>query len=217
MTALVLDFDGTITDEDFFVYLKEAYFDDNALAPWRQYLNGDISHFEALRQMFGMLRIPVEELDALISTVKVDDWVRPLFELCYKMGVPMYIASAGCDYYIKRILGKEINKYNITLVTNGSTYTQKAGLKITAPPEDSQYYNKDVGISKRAVVEGLVSSDYDVVFAGDGPPDIEPAIIATHVFAKKMLLEACKERGINTLPFDSCLDIYNFLKRSVAV
>jgi len=214
-TALVIDFDGTITDDDFFVYLKEAYFDENSLAPWQVYLDGGLSHFDALKQIFGTLRVGADNLHDLIARVKVDEWAILLFELCHNMQIPIYIASAGCDYYINRILGNEIKRYGITLVTNGSTYSETEGLVMESPQIDSLYYDENTGISKRKVVEILKDEGYRVIFAGDGPPDIEPAKIADVVFAKKILLEKCIEHGITTETFDSCRDICMFIESEI--
>ena len=213
-TALVIDFDGTITDEDFFVYLKEAYLDENSLEPWERYMDGKLTHFNALKEIFSTLRVNEADLQTLISQVKVDDWAIPLFELCNRLQIPIYIASAGCDYYINHIL--DIKKYGITLITNSSTYSQTEGLKMLLSKTDNPYYDENTGISKRKVVELLHNDGYRVIFAGDGPPDIEPAKIADVVFAKKILLEKCLAHGIPTETFDTCKDIYSFIEREAA-
>lgn len=210
--VLVIDFDGTITDEDFFAYLKEAFLEEDALEPWQLYLNGELSHFNALKNIFGTLRVSENELQNLINTVKVDPEVYPLFELCHNLNMPIYIASAGCNYYINKLIGEEINKYGITLITNPSSYSQSGGLKMDMPSEDDLFYHPDTGISKRKVVEILQEQDYRVIFAGDGPPDIEPARIADVVFARKMLLEKCLQENIKTETFNSCADIYTYIK-----
>ena len=50
--AFVSDFDGTITGDDFFAYASEAFFDEKSLTPWRRFKKGEITHFEALKEMF---------------------------------------------------------------------------------------------------------------------------------------------------------------------
>ena len=211
--ALVIDFDGTITDDDFFVYVRDAYFDDKALAPWRQYLNGELTHFNALKQIYGTLRVSEEEINRLVEKVKIDKSALELFKYCFNNNIPVYIASAGCDYYIKRLIGNEIQKYNITLITNTSYYNKDEGLVMQSPPVDSWYYKESTGISKASIVEYLKKNGHFVVFAGDGPPDIEPAKIADAVFAKKILLEKCIELGISTEEFIICEQIINYIKR----
>lgn len=214
--SFVTDFDGTITDDDFFVYVKEAFLDDTALAPWNRYLAGEITHFDALKQMFGSIRVNEEELINLIKKVNVDKWVIPTFEMLHKAQIPIYIASAGCDYYIKLLIGHEIEKYGVTLVTNRSSYSQLSGLMIERLPKDSPFYNEEIGISKAGIVNHLLQGGKRVVFAGDGPPDFEPAKLADTVFAKKILLEKCEKEGLKTKKFNDYQDIYTFFESELA-
>ncbi|MCL2571707.1 MAG: MtnX-like HAD-IB family phosphatase [Defluviitaleaceae bacterium] len=213
--AFVTDFDGTITDDDFFQYVKDAFLDDSALEPWERYLEDKLFHFDALKEMYGALKVKEDKLVALIKNVKVDEWVIPTLDLLYRAGIPIYIASAGCDYYINLLLGKEIKKYNIKLITNPSHYAQDGNLVMERPPVDCPYYDEKVGISKKKIVEHLHEAKKYVVFAGDGPPDIEPARISEAVFAKKMLLDKCIAEGIETLKFDSFNDIYSFFEKEL--
>lgn len=41
--AVVSDFDGTISRDDFFWLIADKYFDAPALEPWNLYLRGEIS------------------------------------------------------------------------------------------------------------------------------------------------------------------------------
>ena len=213
--AFVTDFDGTITDDDFFQYVKDAFLDDSALEPWGRYLEGKLSHFDALKEMYGTLRVKEGELVELIKNVKIDEWVIPTFDLLFSSGIPIYIASAGCDYYINLLIGKEINNYDIKLITNPSYYAQGGTLVMERPSKDCPYYDAEVGISKKKIVEHLHKNNKYVVFAGDGPPDIEPARISETVFAKKMLLDKCAAEGIETLKFESFKDIYSFFEKEL--
>ena len=209
--ALVIDFDGTITDDDFFIYVRDAFLNDNALKPWRLYLDNRITHFNALKQIYGSLRVSEEEINQLIENVKIDGSALELFEYCFNKNIPVYIASAGCDYYIKRLIGDKIKEYNINLITNTGYYSKEKGLVIEPPPVDAWYYNESNGISKANIVNHLKNKNYHVIFAGDGPPDIEPAKVADIVFAKKILLEKCIELGIKTRNFLTCQEIKDYM------
>lgn len=211
-TALISDFDGTITPEDFFWYVSKKFLDDKALQPWQEYLAGKLSHIDALNRIFSAIKIPSNEFDAFIKEIPFDENFIKTAELCNSKDIPLYICSAGCDYYIERILGEYIKKYKITLVTNHGTYNPKQGLKMEPLPQTSPYYDKNVGISKAGLVKKIKEEGYEVIFAGDGPPDIAPAEIADIVFARKILLQECKIKGIKYQPFDSFHDIYVYLK-----
>ena len=210
--ALVTDFDGTISHDDFFYYITDRYFDEAALEPWRQYLRGEKSHFAALSEIFAKIRLPEAELLRFIDGISYDKSFWKTAKLCFDRKIPLTICSAGCDYYIHRILGQALNEYDIRLVTNHGVYGEDTGLVMVAPPSESLYYDKDVGISKAAVVQDYQRRGFEVVFAGDGPPDFAPAKLADVVFAKKFLLEKCREVGIPTHRFDSYDDVYDYLK-----
>ncbi|MCL2521433.1 MAG: MtnX-like HAD-IB family phosphatase [Erysipelotrichales bacterium] len=208
--AFVTDFDGTISDQDFFHHLRDNIFDESALTPWNDYLDGKISHFDALKNIYGTLRICDNEIVDLVKKVTIDEWVTPTFKLLHEANVPIYIASAGCDYYINLLIGEEIKKYNITLITNPSSYSKETGLVMERPLKSHSYYDENIGISKERLVKQLQDNRQYVVFAGDGPPDFEPAKIADIVFAKKFLLEKCLKNNIKTEKFTSFKDIYLF-------
>lgn len=212
--ALVSDFDGTISPEDFFWYVANHYLDDKALEPWQRYLGGKLSHLEALNAIFAKISVPQAELDAFIKTIPIDPSFSKTAIWCFENDVPLYICSAGCDYYINLIIGDWIKKYNIKLVTNHGVYSQAEGLKMIPPSKDSPFYDSKVGISKAAVVHQLKEQGYYVIFAGDGPPDISPAKLADVVFAKKILLQECQRLQLPTLNFENFDNIYTYLKEA---
>lgn len=210
--AFVTDFDGTITDDDFFNHIATQYFNEEALKPWHEYMKGNKTHFDALNEMFSGLKVPTDEFNQFISKIAVDKYFSSTIEMCFSKNIPIYICSAGCDYYINLLIGDLIKKYHITLVTNKSSYCPLKGLNMQKPAKDSPYYDEKIGISKASIVKKLHDLGYKVIYAGDGPPDIEAAKIADIVFAKKILLSKCQELGIKTMKFNDFNDISNFIK-----
>ncbi len=209
--ALVSDFDGTVSENDFFWYVVEHFLTPQDLEPWERYMRGEISHLAAMRGVFAKLHVSEKELQRFIDTIYTDSHLAETAAYCHEKGIPFYIASAGCDYYINRLIGGIIEKYDIHLVTNHGVYDSKKGLELF-PPKNSPFYDEKVGISKAGVVRFLQEEGRKVVFAGDGPPDVLAAKKADVVFAKKYLLEKCKENKINTHPFTTFGDILKYLK-----
>lgn len=210
--AFVSDFDGTITEDDFFSYTAAACFDEKALAPWREYRAGRKTHFEALKEMFAQIHVSEGELHALIDRIRVDPDLDSVWRLCRDKGIRLYVCSAGNDYYIRRILGDRLKKYDVTLVANKGAYAPETGLVMTAPDREYPFYDADVGISKYRLVRKLKDEGYFVLFAGDGPPDFEPAKAADVVFARKILLDECRKAGLETKRFDGFKDIGNYIR-----
>ncbi|MDR2153138.1 MAG: MtnX-like HAD-IB family phosphatase [Helicobacteraceae bacterium] len=213
--AFLSDFDGTISDDDFFYYTAEAFFDDNALKPWREYLAGEKSHFDALKEMFASLRLPQDEFDRFIAGVRIDPRIENVFAICRDKQIPIYIASAGCDYYIKRLIGDLIDKFQITLLSNRGEYAQTSGLTMIAPEKNDPFYDPLVGVSKYKLAQTLKNKGYKLIFAGDGAPDFESAQISDIVFAKKILLQKRQEANLPSRKFESFADIEQFLKEEI--
>ena len=210
--AFVSDFDGTITDDDFFEYTTKTYFDEDALKPWKAYVAGKKNHFDALKEMFAKIRVEEKDLKGLIETINIDKNFEKVIKLCASKDIDLYICSAGNDYYIMQAIGNIIKKYNIKLVTNHGEYSKEDGLVMTAPEKTDPFYDEKIGISKSKLVQSLKDEGAFVVFAGDGPPDIAPARIADVVFAKKKLLKKCHDEKIKTKKFGDFSDIYTYFK-----
>ncbi|MBS4773959.1 MAG: MtnX-like HAD-IB family phosphatase [Proteobacteria bacterium] len=212
-TALVTDFDGTVSRDDFFTLVAEKYLTPADLEPWSCYMNGSLSHFEALNMVFSKIRVPETELADFIAAIPLDPFFADVAAYCCLKGIPLYICSAGCDYYINKLIGNLITRNHINLITNHGEYNPRKGLVMQAP-RDSLFYDKNVGISKAGVVKHLQSQGFSAVFCGDGPPDVKPARIAQTVFARKYLLDKCREENIITQPFNSFRDVLAYLKEA---
>ena len=210
--ALVSDFDGTISHKDFFDCVVEKLLNDNALDAWRKYLSGEKTHFDALKEIFSKIRISENDFYNFILNLGVDRKFFKVCDLCKKSGIPIYICSGGCDYYIRVMIGKEIDNYDIKLITNYSFYSSAMGLVMRRLPKTEKYYDYDVGVSKAAVVEDVKSQGYKVIYCGDGRPDFEAAKEADTVFARSVLLEFCKKDGVVTEKFDDFDDVYKFIE-----
>lgn len=212
--VLISDFDGTISKKDFFYMVIDTLLKDkkDSLAPWNDYLNGKIKHIDALTGIFSQIHLTQAELDKFISTIEVDSYFYDTAKYCKDKNIPFYICSAGTNYYIKKRIFDSLHKYNITLISNDATYSQQDGMKLVAPEQNSPYYNSNTGISKQAIVQKLKNEGFFTVYAGDGKPDFKSAQIADVVFAKDMLLELCKDKNIETKPFNDFKDILNYIR-----
>ena len=209
--ALISDFDGTITADDFFWYTINEYLEESDLKPWHDYIDRKITHFQALSRIFGKIRALEEDFNDFIDRFPVEPKFIDTIELCNKKNIEFYIVSAGCDYYITRILKRIAPKAKYHLITNKSQYHPDFGLKFIMHDSDYHYYDSNVGVSKPKVVKDLKERGYYCIFAGDGRPDLPAAKLADIVFARKTLLDLCKEEGIKTEKFATYEDVYNFV------
>jgi len=65
------------------------------------------------------------------------------------------------------------------------------------PPERSGFFSPTKGVSKVAIVQDALNRSDRVAFAGDGRPDLRPALLVQPQlrFARGWLAEALSERG----------------------
>ncbi|MFA6989044.1 MAG: MtnX-like HAD-IB family phosphatase [Candidatus Gastranaerophilaceae bacterium] len=210
--ALVTDFDGTASIDDFFWYAINEYLENSDLKPWNDYIDGKIRHVQALSRIFEKIHVKTEDFHKFIDRFPIEEKFIDTAKLCHEKEIKLFIVSAGADYYIKRILNENINKYNINLVSNQSIYTPELGLKFIEHDKNYVYYDENLGISKVKVIKGLKDTGYYCIFAGDGKPDFDACVYADKIFARKTLLEMCQAEGIKTEKFNSYNDIYDFIK-----
>jgi 2,3-diketo-5-methylthio-1-phosphopentane phosphatase len=197
---LVTDFDGTMTDQDFFRLVIEFLPRETALF-WDQYEKGEITHFQALASIFARLRCPESQANELVSKMGLDRGVKSACERLEALGWKLIIASAGCLWYIEKLLSPLNIKVEIH--TNPGVFTESKGL-VMELPIGSPYFSTTHGIDKTRLVQASLDRGI-VAFAGDGRPDLGAALQVTpsRRFAKGRLTEELVKKGENFKSFQT--------------
>lgn len=195
---LVTDFDGTITSCDFFELVRARWPLDPD--PWHQALAGELPLREALRRIFGAARGTVQEFEALYDHTGVGPETGQAFRALQAAGWRIVVASAGCDYYIHRILGRV--GVQVEVMAHRSRFIEGEGL-IMEPLENSPLAHPHFGLNKAAVVRQFLDTGLPVAFAGDGTPDIDPLLLLPPDlrFATGWAAEELTRRGAAFQPF----------------
>lgn len=172
--VFITDFDGTITRRDFFWLVVETFAPAHLEHFWDGYREGRYMHFEALAGIFAGIRADEDQMEELLTRAEPDpglaEWVPRLRDA----GWDIVVASAGCEWYIRRIL----NRAGVDLVihANPGTFSPEQGLRMTLPV-DSPVFSRHLGIDKSALVRMGIEQGKTVAFAGDGNPDTEAALL----------------------------------------
>jgi len=202
---LVSDFDGTMTRRDFF-WVALDRMPAGTIEPWERYEQGLNSHFAALAEIFAGLRIDGQGLDAILAEMQLDSDLAEGVERLQQSGWSLVIASAGCEFYIQRMLRQTGVK--VVVHANPGSFIPGQGLYME-PPLQSPFYTAATGIDKAAVVRCYLHQDIEVAFAGDGRPDLAPALLVppAYRFARGWLADELERLGEPYVRFDRWSEI----------
>lgn len=199
--VLVTDFDGTITQRDFYACVVEQLLSPDDLAPWHAYTRGELSHFEALRRIFAKIRADESRLDDVLQSMRIAPDLKAGVERLRQSGWEVLVVSNGCCWYIDKLLRRA--GVELTVHSNPGNFHPTSGLQLVAPT-GSPFYSAEYGISKSAVVRDALRRAEHVAFAGDGRPDVEPALLVPPPlrFACGWLAEELARRNVPFQKFD---------------
>jgi 2,3-diketo-5-methylthio-1-phosphopentane phosphatase len=203
--VLISDFDGTMTEHDFF-RVALSRLPPPAAAVWERYERGLTSHFSALAEIFAALRIDRHELDEMLAEMQVDTGLAAGVERLQQMGWSLVIASAGCGFYIERILLR--SRVKAVIHANPGSFIPGQGL-LMQPPLASPFFSAETGIDKAAVVRHYLDQGCATAFAGDGRPDLAPALLVPpgYRFATGWLADELGRRREPFVRFDRWCEI----------
>jgi 2,3-diketo-5-methylthio-1-phosphopentane phosphatase len=203
----ISDYDGTITKKDFFSLLAERYLPANAPDYFARYREGRISHFEAMAAYFAFAPTDEQQLDELLTASQPDPDLGASAALLRRAGWNLWVVSAGSSWYVERVLDRA--GVAATVYSNPGHLEIGRGLVLEKPDPSSPYHSASEGVDKSAVVRHALHVADSVAFAGDGPPDLQPALLVRPElrFARGFLAEALGTRGEDFRPFSRWSEI----------
>jgi 2-hydroxy-3-keto-5-methylthiopentenyl-1-phosphate phosphatase len=214
-SAFVSDFDGTITDFDVYALIAERYMPTDHPDYFADYRAGHVTHFEAMQAFFHFAPSEPQAWDRLLRDTKPD----PQFADCVRRleanGWDLIIVSAGSSWYIEQILGTA--GVSATIHSNPGQIEEGRGLVLRLPKE-SPFFSPKAGIDKAGVVRAALKRHKRVAFAGDGPPDVEPALLVAPSlrFARRLLAQALDDRSQPYQPYRIWSEVVEALLSKVA-
>jgi len=203
----VSDYDGTITDKDFYSLLAECYIPRDTPDFFAQYREGRITHFEAMAAYFACAPTEAQQLEDLLAASQADPDLGASAALLQRAGWELWVVSAGSSWYVDRVLRRA--GVAATVYANPGRLENGRGLVLERLDPASPYHSAAVGVDKSAVVRHALQVAETVAFAGDGPPDLQPALLVQPElrFARGFLAEALREREEPFRPFSRWSEI----------
>ena len=202
MRTFVTDFDGTLARRDFYSEVLTRIMPSGTPAYYQHYLRGEMTHFECLAAYFGSLRCTESELLEVVHKMELEPGLPKLVERLHAAGWEVVVASAGCAYYIDRLLAAA----GVALPVHASPGRWRGdglGLEMMLPT-DSPFFSANVGIDKAAVVRDALTRG-EVAFAGDGHTDVPAALLVPPPlrFAKDDCADDLRRSGEDFTRFDN--------------
>ena len=205
--AVLTDFDGTVTPQNVMDSLYTKFAGPSVRSIMQRWIRGEISTMEEVEGVFRTVTATRQEMEAYLQKFDIDPGFKPLKALCRERDYPFAIVSDGLRWYIDYILalyGVEGIK-----VYASDIFFMDIGYRFEYPWFDPAYPLR--GVAKPMIVKDYQSKGYHVVFIGDGLSDVEAAGVADVVYAKDVLLEQARERGIEVREFRELNDVYRDL------
>lgn len=205
----VSDFDGTLTQKDFYKIMIDDYLGDEGKQYYQDWIKTGKIDVDFLNKIFSWIEVDEERYKELIGKVDIDGFLSDFRDYLNSQQIDFMILSAGFDLYIQDAL-KLRGLDDIKVVTNPGVYENQR-LRM-APDESAPHYSALFGIDKGQVVESL-RDEYDVIyFAGDSEPDLKAAENADYVYAKEQLAELMDKKGLSYHSYHNFKDIFDHLR-----
>jgi 2-hydroxy-3-keto-5-methylthiopentenyl-1-phosphate phosphatase len=209
-TAVQLDFDGTITEEDVSFLLLDTYIGPRWHEYHKDYSSGRIPVGVFNKRVFGMVKAGRKDMTDLVLSsdrVKIRPGLRELAGYCSRKGIRKVIVSNGLVFYIEAILKKMgLNGFEVYAASNRFS---PGGMKVAYISPDGAEI--EVGF-KEAYTRFLKNDGYDVIYIGNGASDIFAARQAGHIFAIDKLLKRCRRENVPCIPFRNFYDVIEGLE-----
>jgi 2-hydroxy-3-keto-5-methylthiopentenyl-1-phosphate phosphatase len=202
--TLVVDFDGTITEQDVLDEIARTFGDDEVYREVDEALdrNGITLH-EVLRREFEPVRAP---LDEVVEWIHANASIRPgfgeLVELARERGWRLVVVSSGFRQLIEPML-ERAGIEGLELISN-EVDPDPEGWRITFFDESTCEICGEA--CKRTTMRSVVDGG-EVVYVGDGYSDRCAAEDADRVFARHGLAAYLTERGVPFEPFDDFFQV----------
>lgn len=202
----VSDFDGTLTEKDFYKIIMDKYLKEKCRNLYRDWRNKKIRDIDYLGYVFENIGRNEKEILEDIMEISIDPYAKEFINNVKSSGGDFAVVSAGTSYYIERLFeSKEIK--NVTIYSNKSIFKDN-GLHFQLD-ETSEFYSSIYGIDKEKVVKKLKEKYNFIFYAGDSEPDLKAALISDVVFARGSLSELLRENDKKFIEFKNFQDIWN--------
>ncbi|MFQ6113854.1 MAG: MtnX-like HAD-IB family phosphatase [bacterium] len=205
------DFDGTVAKNDVGNLLFRTFSDGRCFDIVNLWRKGVISSRECLTEECRIARVTRKELEEFADAQDLDPFFKDFVYHCQRIDVDVEILSDGLDFYIERILKNHGLESLVNFRSNHLVFVNRNQIRPEFP-----YYERGCGRCgncKGYHVREARTKGEQLIYVGDGLSDRCGAREADVVFAKRDLLEFCRQNQISYFEFKDFRDVLNKLKK----
>jgi 2-hydroxy-3-keto-5-methylthiopentenyl-1-phosphate phosphatase len=205
--TLVVDFDGTITEQDLLDQIALTFGDEDVYREVDEGLDNDsLTLHEVIRREFEPVRTPLEQVrEWVLENVRVRPGFHEVVALANERGWRFVIVSSGFRELIEPVLERE-GIAGVEVLSN-TVNPDPEGWKV-------QFRVSEVcevcGQPCKRSTAAAVADGTELVYVGDGYSDRCAAESADLVFARRGLASYLEERGV---PFERFEDFNSIARR----
>jgi 2-hydroxy-3-keto-5-methylthiopentenyl-1-phosphate phosphatase len=205
--TLVVDFDGTITEQDLLDQIALTFGDEDVYREVDEGLDDDsLTLHEVIRREFEPVRMPLEQVrEWVLENVRVRPGFHEVVALANERGWRFAIVSSGFRELIEPVLERE-GIAGVEVLSN-TVDPDPEGWKVQF--RDSEVCEVCGQPCKRSTAAALADGT-ELVYVGDGYSDRCAAESADLVFARRGLARYLEERGV---PFERFEDFHSIARR----
>lgn len=202
--AVILDFDGTITELDVVDALLVGYAEGREwIEAEKAWSSGSIPSEECLKRQLSGVDISPREFTEFLKTIPLDPGFLGLRKLLDRSQVPLIVLSDGFDLFIRRIF----KLHGVKGVPFRSNLLRHEGEALVPSfPHKARSCGR-CAHCKRATISEIRAFTERVIFAGDGLSDACAASVSDVVFAKGKLARFCEDSRIPYIAYKTLQDV----------
>jgi 2-hydroxy-3-keto-5-methylthiopentenyl-1-phosphate phosphatase len=199
--ALVLDFDGTITEDDLLDEMARRFGDPAVYREVEDALHaGTITLRECITREYEPVTLPLDDaVEWVLENVGVRPGLAELVELAHDRGWRVRILSSGFEEFIAPVLRRS-GVDDVEIVANA----------LDARPDGWRViwqHEAECGLCGEQCKRSGLPPDEEVVYIGDGISDRCASLAAARVFATRGLARYLEEQGVPYESFDDFHDV----------
>jgi 2-hydroxy-3-keto-5-methylthiopentenyl-1-phosphate phosphatase len=202
--TIVVDYDGTITEEDLLQQISHVFGDSAATNEVEEELRaGRISLREEITREYAPVRAPLDEVQQwVLERVRIRPGFREFVELARERGWRVVVLSSGFVELIRPTL--EQAGVHVEILAN-SVEVEPTGWRVIWREETT------CTVCGEECKRGALPGDGEVIYIGDGISDRCAALASDRVFATRGLARYLEDREAEFERFDDFFDVIRAL------